>query len=662
MTTSSYTHSLARQGSGDKPPATGTKPTEIAAKNVPVRRLVDDVRAFARGSPASTRLILAASALVMAFASLGAVLNFGYGNYVRHSSVREAAILGRIENAAEVIDRSIETRTRLLAGLLRLTPRDAWDRPIEAQLALEIETLFGRNLRVLYVDVTERSVDAMSGAPVASPDLLKWLATSAPLGRVAQADVPGTGGGLVFITRDGRHAGRWLIVEPSDDWLRAALKEQSDRSGIDFGFRGSSREVLEDSARDRLAHMPHADTAVEAALRQPGRVFVIAGASAAASIQLTAVDWLLYGIRDVGESESSILIRILAESVLLTALVLGFLAWIYRFVVSRTYLPLEELKEWAIACGEGDLTRRLGWSRSSTHLADLGRVMDEMAGKLDRETKARAQFFAQMSHEIRTPMNAVIGFTRLLLQGKDINGTQREQLLMIRSSGESLLTIINDLLDFAKAEAGKLTLLPTPFRAGALLRSVVAMMESLARGKGLDLRLKLVGDLDTVIVADEIRLRKVLVNLVGNAVKSTERGFVEVKAVLTVGSDGGTRLVVVVSDTGPGLDKAVAERLFSPYSQANIEVSRKFGGTGLGIALCKQLSELMGGQLLVDSVVGVGTSFTFAFPVTLGTESSLPQESPGRRGPRTLDRSSWSRTSSSTSGWRSPSWSAGDIA
>jgi CheY-like chemotaxis protein len=152
------------------------------------------------------------------------------------------------------------------------------------------------------------------------------------------------------------------------------------------------------------------------------------------------------------------------------------------------------------------------------------------------------------------------------------------------------------------------------------------MMESLARGKGLDLRLKLMGDLDAVVVADEARLRQILVNLIGNAVKFTEQGFVEVKASRAPGAEGDERLTIIVSDTGPVLDRAVADRLFSPYSQANIDISRKFGGTGLGLALCRQLSDLMGGQLFVDSVVGVGTSFTIAFPVDVSSEESLPKE------------------------------------
>lgn len=629
MTTSSHAHSLAHQGAGDKSPATGTKPTAIAAEGMPIRRLAAEARAFVRRLSPSTRSMLVVCALVVAFINLGTVLRGRIDDHAHHISLRDAAILGHIERVAEIVDRRIEYRVRVLTGLLRLAPRDAQDRPNEAHLALEIETVLGQNAQVLYVDDAGRSAGVMSGAPVASPDALKWLATSAAWTAGVQVDVIGKGEDMVYAIPDGRNSGWRLIVVLPGDWLRTELEEQGGRSRLDFGLRDSSRDVLGDSGRLRLADMSHAGAAVEAALRQPDKVFVAAGASAAASKQMKAVNWLLYGSQDVRELESGFLIQALAETALSLALMLVPLALICRFVALRIYAPLEELKEWAFACGEGDLTRRLGWSRSRTDLADLGRVMDEMAAKLDRETKARAQFFAQMSHEIRTPMNAIIGFARLLQQGKDINATQREQLLMIRSSGESLLTIINDLLDFAKAEAGKLTLLPTPFRAGVLLRSVIAMMESLARGKNLDLRLKLVGDLDTVIVADEVRLRQVLVNLIGNAVKFTERGFVEVKAVLTVGSDGGARLMIVVSDTGPGLDKAVAERLFSPYSQANIEVSRKFGGTGLGLALCKQLSELMGGQLFVNSVAGVGTSFTFAFSVACGSETSLPQESVG---------------------------------
>lgn len=590
-----------------------------------LRRLVAGGRAAFRRLFANTRLLLLVSAATVAVINVGFVIKFRIDDFHHYSSVRDAEHLASVERIAEVIDQHIEFRVNTLTALLRLAPRDNLDRPIADDLSLQIATLIGSNPQVLYVESNGRFSGAPGEAPYLSPDVLKWLGIRATSTGRLQFEATGSRGTVVLAIPDSRNAGGTLFVVLADDWLRSELDEHS-AGQIEVGLLDSSGEEVATNGIPSLLIESDGKVALKAALRESGRVFLASSAVAVVAKKLHSADWMLYAVKNVRQQELRVLFRALEESVLSFVLVLAPLGIVFWLFASRIYRPLAELKEWAIACGEGDLKRRLAWPKSRTDLADLGRVMDEMAAKLDRETKARSQFFAQMSHEIRTPMNAIIGFARLLLQGRDVNETQREQLLMIRSSGESLLTIINDLLDFAKAEAGKLTLLPAPFRPTSLLKAVVAMMESFARGKGIDLRLKLGMDLDTVVVADEARLRQVLVNLIGNAVKFTERGFVEVTASLMAGKDQIAHLIVVVSDTGPGLDKAVADRLFSPYSQANIEISRKYGGTGLGLVLCRQLSDLMGGRLSVDSVVNVGTSFTFAIPVTYGSEADIPRE------------------------------------
>ncbi len=624
MTEPSSIVRAGRSEPGKSPPAAAIEPSRKRVRGGALRRTTIFLRLLPRKLLTNTRLMTVASAIVVATISLGIVVAFRALESERHGVERDARFIGHLNRVAEIIDQYVQYHRNAVDGLLRMAPRDPSGRPILSSLAAQLEAVNSATMHVFFFD--KWGFVSEVGTSDAGSATLSWLATRAARSGKTQIEAIGTSGNIAIASHDVHEAAGTLVVVISGDWLRAEIVEHGSSSSLAFELRDSYGEVLADVPSASGSAVALAYHVRDAALLRAGQVLPVDEIAIAAALRLENVDWELFAVEDVKDRLRRFRIQSWVESALLMSLLLAPVAFVYWLIAVRFYKPLEELKEWAIACGEGELTRRLGWSKRQTDLAGLGRVMDQMAAKLDRETKARSQFFAQMSHEIRTPMNAIIGFARLLLQGKDINETQREQLLMIRSSGESLLTIINDLLDFAKAEAGKLSLLPVPFRAAMLLKSVVAMMESLARGKGLDLRLKFMGDLDAVIVADEARLRQVLVNIIGNAVKFTEQGFVEVKASLAHKAEGDGWLTIIVSDTGPGLDRDTAARLFSPYSQANIEISRKFGGTGLGLALCRQLSDLMGGQLSVDSVIGVGTSFTFALPVVFGSEQSLPKE------------------------------------
>jgi PAS domain S-box-containing protein len=230
-------------------------------------------------------------------------------------------------------------------------------------------------------------------------------------------------------------------------------------------------------------------------------------------------------------------------------------------------------------------------------------------------TEAKSAFLATMSHEIRTPMNAVIGMTELLLDTK-LSSVQRGLADVIRTSGEALLTIINDILDFSKIEAGKLELEHRPFALCDCVESALDIVAADAAAKDLDIACLVDAEAPAVVVGDMTRLRQIVVNLLTNAVKFTDEGEV----VLTVGSqpvahgDGGGdvyELRFAVADTGIGIPAGRMHRLFESFSQVDTSTTRRYGGTGLGLAISKRLSEMMGGDMWVESEVGKGSTFHF---------------------------------------------------
>ncbi|MFM1887547.1 MAG: hypothetical protein RL026_2704 [Pseudomonadota bacterium] len=246
----------------------------------------------------------------------------------------------------------------------------------------------------------------------------------------------------------------------------------------------------------------------------------------------------------------------------------------------------------------------------------------EALQQAEAATRAKSDFLAMMSHEIRTPLNAMLGMAELLSLST-LDDDQAEDLATLRSSGESLLSLINDLLDYSKIEAGRLELDDVPFDLRAELRDTIALYRPLATQRQLQLDLILADDLPAQVQGDSARLRQILSNLLSNALKFTHSGGIEVRAALLVAAGSGQRLRLEVRDTGIGIPMRHIPRLFRAFTQVDASINRRYGGTGLGLAICGRLAEAMGGHISVTSEEGLGSCFVLELPLK-GVAPSLP--------------------------------------
>jgi signal transduction histidine kinase/DNA-binding response OmpR family regulator len=308
--------------------------------------------------------------------------------------------------------------------------------------------------------------------------------------------------------------------------------------------------------------------------------------------------------------------------------------WLAQIVSTRIAESIDALARNAVILGEGEvipegrlsikeadearealvkashILRQRAAERDEAERTERAMVVAKRAA--EEANRAKSEFLAGMSHEIRTPITAVLGMADLL-EGSQLTAQQRRHMALLKDAGQSLLAIVDDLLDVSKIEAGKLELDRDAISVSAIAEAAIAIVQQGARAKGLELRRELASDLPTWIEGDATRLRQVLLNLLSNAIKFTERGSVVLRVMRAADAEP-ARLRFEVQDTGIGIDPAQRHLLFQRFSQVGDSIRRQFGGTGLGLAISRNLVEMMGGEIGVESRVGSGSTFWFTIP------------------------------------------------
>ena len=329
-------------------------------------------------------------------------------------------------------------------------------------------------------------------------------------------------------------------------------------------------------------------------------------------------------------------LRTVAIFAIALLIIAGLMLWQIRSARALA-MRLEQLAEGMREVAAGHFAKVAELPQGQDEVGQLGTTFKVMATQIqaqiltiqqEREkaeiaNRVKSQFLTTMSHEIRTPLNAVLGMLELL-ENTDLNQSQREYASTSRTSAEGLMTLLNDILDLSRIEAEKLELEQAPFSLQAVIGQTVALFSPRAREKGLGFDHFVDRQIPPRLVGDANRIRQLLANLVGNAIKFTETGQVKVAAQRIEGNEQEVEIHLAVQDTGPGIAAEYRDRLFEPFTQADASTTRKYGGSGLGLSICARLVELMGGRIWLESEEGKGATFCFSLTLQVPSSDEMP--------------------------------------